>query len=210
MTIGQIVESVMGKIHCQTGVICDGTPFRDMDLRRGIPEALRRLGMTGKERMYNGKTGEPIEETTFIGVTYYQRLKHMVADKMHARTKGPTQIKTRQPMEGRSRLGGLRFGEMERDNLITQGMTGTLLDRLMHQSDCFETPLCEACGLFAEPEAPAVYKATAPLHGTPYCRTCGTGEHVVRIELPYAMKLLTQELQAVHVCPRFITGEQRA
>jgi DNA-directed RNA polymerase II subunit RPB2 len=115
MTIGQLLETYLGKVSCMKGKIADGTPFRgvsvsDIDLE-ATPYS---LGKMGKEKMFNGKTGEMLKGKVFIGVTYYQRLRHMVQDKIHARSKGPMQILTRQPVEGRSRKGGFRMGEMER------------------------------------------------------------------------------------------------
>jgi DNA-directed RNA polymerase beta subunit len=111
MTIGQLMESYLGKVSCMTGKIADGTPFRgvsaaDIDLAAKPYD----LGRMGKEVMYDGRSGEMLKNRVFIGVTQYQRLRHMVQDKVHARAKGPMQILTRQPVEGRSRKGGLRVG----------------------------------------------------------------------------------------------------
>ena len=129
-----------------------------------------------------------------------QRLKHMVQDKMHARARGPMQFLTRQPVEGRSRMGGLRVGEMEKDNLVAHGATSILQDRLLDQSDAYDTFVCEECGQLADPAAPK--NKGAPLtvtHARPYCRYCVTGDHVRPVRIPYAMKLLMQEIQATHV-----------
>jgi DNA-directed RNA polymerase beta subunit len=115
MTIGQLLETYLGKVSCMKGKIADGTPFRGVSVSDIDLEATPyNLGKMGKEVMFNGKTGEMLKGRVFIGVTYYQRLRHMVQDKIHARSKGPMQILTRQPVEGRSRKGGFRMGEMER------------------------------------------------------------------------------------------------
>lgn len=115
MTIGQLLESLLGKVSCMKGKVADGTPFRGIT-PKDIDLAARpyNIGKMGKEMMINGKTGEMLKNPVFIGMTYYQRLRHMVQDKIHTRAKGPMQILTRQPVEGRSRKGGFRMGEMER------------------------------------------------------------------------------------------------
>lgn len=120
MTIGQLIECLQGKVSALNGVRGDATPFDEMSVE-SISEKLRALGYDGmgNERMYNGMTGELLDAEIFIGPTYYQRLKHCVFDKIHSRSRGPVQILTRQPVEGRSRDGGLRFGEMERVRFAT-------------------------------------------------------------------------------------------
>jgi DNA-directed RNA polymerase III subunit RPC2 len=118
---------------------------------------------------------------------FYQKLKHMVMDKMHSRAKGPRAQLTRQPTEGRSRDGGLRLGEMERDCLIGYGASNLIMERLMISSDSFQAYVCEGCGLLGYEN---------------YCQTCRSGEKVSSIQLPYACKLLFQELQSMNIAPR--------
>ncbi|KAJ2303400.1 DNA-directed RNA polymerase III complex subunit Rpc2 [Coemansia sp. RSA 2706] len=144
---------------------------------------------TGKDYVTSGITGEPVGAYIFSGATYYQRLKHMVADKMHARARGPRAVLTRQPTEGRSRDGGLRLGEMEKDCLIGYGASMLLLERLMISSDVFEVHVCETCGYIG-------YKG--------WCQMCRSSKSMVPIKIPYACKLLFQELQAMNILPRLV------
>lgn len=162
MTIGQLVECLMGKVSATTGEEGDATPFTDVAVD-SISKALHRCGyqQRGNEVMYNGRTGRPLEAQIFIGPTYYQRLKHMVDDKIHSRARGPLTLLTRQPVEGRSRDGGLRFGEMERDCVISHGAAQFLKvvalsfpanysqERLFDQSDAYRVHVCDICGLIA-------------------------------------------------------------
>lgn len=122
MTIGHMIECLLGKVSALTGEEGDATPFTDVTVE-AISNLLSQCGyqQRGFEVMYNGHTGRKLAAQIFLGPTYYQRLKHMVDDKIHARARGPVQILTRQPVEGRSRDGGLRFGEMERDCMISHG-----------------------------------------------------------------------------------------
>uniref|UniRef100_A0A0A9VZL2 DNA-directed RNA polymerase n=1 Tax=Lygus hesperus TaxID=30085 RepID=A0A0A9VZL2_LYGHE len=123
----------------------------------------------------------------FSGPIYYQKLKHMVMDKMHARSRGPRAVLTRQPTEGRSRDGGLRLGEMERDCLIGYGAASMLIERLLVSSDIFPVQICKICGLMCYDN---------------WCHYCQSGDSVLSIRLPYACKLLFQELQSMNVLPR--------
>lgn len=200
MTIAQLIEALVGKAACLEGKLADGTPFRGVttdDVNTYTSDDY------GKETMYNGKTGEVLKNRVFIGVVYYQRLRHMVQDKLHARAKGPNQILTRQPVEGRSRKGGFRMGEMERDALIGHGASEVIKDRFMNQSDKFETFVCQTCGFLAEPNAPDNVNILDVLHKTPYCRYCRSNDNIRPVTIPYAFKLLTQELAAVHIALKF-------
>jgi DNA-directed RNA polymerase beta subunit len=200
MTIGQLLESALGKVSCMEGKIADGTPFRNVSIDEINSFTSDNYG---KEVMFNGKTGELMKNRAFIGVTYYQRLRHMVRDKLHARSRGPSQILTRQPVEGRSRNGGFRVGEMERDALICYGASAVVTDRLMEQSDEFESFVCRTCGYMAEPAAPSNIDIVDILHLRPYCRHCDSNENISSVRIPYAFKLLTQEAAAVHVGMKF-------
>ena len=135
----------------------------------------------------------------FMGPTYYQRLRHMAADKDHARARGPIQMLSRQPTEGRSRDGGLRFGEMERDCLISHGAAEFLKDRLLDNSDPSVLTLCGQCGLPAQPPA----EGTHVRHKEAFCKNCGDGSKVRDMRVPFAFRLLLQELQAMSIAVRF-------
>lgn len=141
----------------------------------------------GKDIFHSGITGEPLQSYIFSGPVFYQKLKHMVMDKMHARAKGPRAALTRQPTEGRSRDGGLRVGEMERDCLISYGASNLIMERLMFSSDAFTASVCEGCGIIG-------YEG--------WCQKCRNGDKVSSIRIPYACKLLFQELQSMNIAVR--------
>lgn len=197
MTIGHLVECLLGKVSANTGDEGDATPFTDVTVE-GISEALHKCGyqMRGNEVLYNGQTGRKLEAMVFFGPTYYQRLKHMVDDKIHSRARGPVQILTRQPVEGRSRDGGLRFGEMERDCMISHGASQFLKERLFEQSDMYRVHVCDICGLIA----------VADLKKNTFeCRRCKNKTQISQVKMPYACKLLFQELMAMSITPRMFT-----
>ncbi|GAU26902.1 hypothetical protein TSUD_03050 [Trifolium subterraneum] len=202
MTIGQLIECIMGKVAAHMGKEGDATPFTDVTVDN-ISKALHKCGyqMRGFETMYNGHTGRRLSAMIFLGPTYYQRLKHMVDDKIHSRGRGPVQILTRQPAEGRSRDGGLRFGEMERDCMIAHGAAHFLKERLFDQSDAYRVHVCERCGLIA----------IANLKKNSFeCRGCKNKTDIVQVYIPYACKLLFQELMAMAIAPRMLTKEVKA
>lgn len=148
MTIAHLIECLLSKVSTLEGMEGDATPFTDVTVD-SVSELLRKHGYQsrGFEIMYNGHTGRKLRAQVFFGPTYYQRLRHMVDDKIHARARGPVQIMTRQPVEGRARDGGLRFGEMERDCMIAHGAASFLKERLFEVSDAFRVHICEICGL---------------------------------------------------------------
>ncbi|MHA1917124.1 MAG: DNA-directed RNA polymerase subunit B [Candidatus Ranarchaeia archaeon] len=200
MTLGQTFESQGGKAGAIGGQIIDGTAFSGMS-RAEIKKILKESGFcpTGREVMYNGMTGKKFPVDIFIGTVYYQKLHHLVKDKLHARARGPVQILTRQPTEGRAREGGLRFGEMERDCLIGHGAALMLKERLLDESDKTSVLICEKCGLLA------VYDRNREKY---YCPLCGEKVKISRVELSYAFKLLLQELMALCVTPRLTLKEK--
>lgn len=197
MTINQLIESFAGKACSISLTMGDATPFTQHSINAAskLVEENRQMMLdngldpTGYEQMYNGFTGEPFAEKTYIGVVYYQRLKHIVDDKIHARQRGSVTVLTRQPLEGRSRGGGLRFGEMERDCVITHGTTRMLLERTFDVSDEFYVYICTKCGMFA--------------NNTNFC-ACSA--EVVKAKMPYAAKIMFQDIMTAGIKVRFKVG----
>ena len=200
MTVGQLSECLLGILCALTGERGDGTLFRGTSLEY-LCERLEARGYDrhGRVRLHNGFTGEAFESLVFVGPTYYQRLRHMACDKDHARARGPVHMLSRQPTEGRARDGGLRFGEMERDCLISHGAAEFLRDRLLDNSDPSMLTLCGRCGLPAQPAA----AGTHVRNRTAYCKNCGDGDKVCDMRAPFAFRLLLQELQAMGIAVRF-------
>jgi|APGre2960657444_1045066.scaffolds.fasta_scaffold00735_4 DNA-directed RNA polymerase beta subunit len=197
MTIGQLIECIMGKAACCLGTIGDATPFTDCTVE-DIAQVLQKFGMErhGNEILYDGRSGRQIQTEIFIGPTFYQRLKHMVEDKMHTRGgNGPVVMLTRQPAEGRARNGGLRFGEMERDAIVAHGAGAFLKERMLDVSDNYRVFVCRKCGMLsvANPER-NIYK----------CTYCKNSADITQARIPYSMKLLIQELMTMAVAPRIV------
>jgi len=199
MTIGQLKESLLGKVLVELGLFGDGTSFGDLDVP-DISKKLLELGYEahGNELMYNGMTGKAIECDVFIGPVFYQRLKHMVKDKQHSRSFGLMVNLTRQPAEGRSRDGGLRFGEMEKDASASHGASRFTRERLYDVSDKYSVHVCNKCGLIAS------YNDAVHIH---CCHTCENTVDFSYVEIPYAYKLLSQELMTMNIAPRIITDQ---
>ena len=197
MTIGQLKETLLGKVLIELGLFGDGTAFSDLNVN-DICKELLNLGYeaNGNELLYNGLTGEQHECSVFMGPVFYQRLKHMVNDKAHSRSIGPMVNLTRQPAEGRSRDGGLRFGEMERDCMVSHGASRFTRERMWNVSDKYSVYTCKRCGLIAS------YNNEMHIH---HCRTCDNRTDFAYVEIPYACKLLFQELNTMNVVPRIIT-----
>ena len=188
MTANQLMECVLGKKGCFTGEYGDASPFTSssVNVSEKICSGLEKFGFErhGWETMYNGMTGELIKAKIFIGPTYYQRLKHIVSDKMHGRARGHVTTLCRQPLEGRSRDGGLRVGEMERDCIISHGSSKFLQERLFELSDPFRIVVCNDCGMTsAKPNT---------------CSVCNSDE-VYPVNFPYASKLLTSQLAVMGI-----------
>jgi DNA-directed RNA polymerase II subunit RPB2 len=201
MTIAQLMETLLGKMGCELGCLGDGSPFNDVTLE-GITKIMRdNLGMEpqGNEILFNGFTGRQMETSIFMGPCYYQRLRHCSADKMHSRSSGPLVMLTRQPAEGRAREGGLRFGEMERDCVAAHGVSEFTKERLMECSDLFRCWSCQDCGLIA---------IVNPREGIWLCKGCGNTTNFSAIEIPYAYKLLLQELETMSISSRIITQQK--
>ncbi|KAK5001869.1 DNA-directed RNA polymerase III complex subunit Rpc2, partial [Cryomyces antarcticus] len=185
MTVGKMLELVSGKAGVLSGDLQYGTAFGGSKVE-DMGDLLMKHGFSysGKDFVTSGITGESLPAYVFFGPIYYQKLKHMVQDKMHSRATGPRAILTRQPTEGRSRQGGLRLGEMERDCLIAYGASQLLLERLMLSSDAHQIDVCETCGMMG-------------YHN--WCQTCKSSKGVIRMTVPYAAKLLIQELLSMNV-----------
>ena len=196
MTIAQLKETLLGKVLLQLGLFGDGTSFSKFKIS-DITKELQKLGYesNGNEVMYNALTGEQMHTSIFIGPAFYQRLKHMVNDKQHSRSIGPMVNLTRQPAEGRARDGGLRFGEMERDCMISHGASRFTKGRLYDASDCYSVHICNKCGLIA------AYNKNHQIH---ICNTCENRTDFKYVEIPYACKLMFQELLTMNIAPRII------
>ena len=188
MTVGKMLELVSGKAGVLSGDLQYGTAFGGSKVE-DMGDVLISHGFNygGKDFVTSGITGESLPAYVFFGPIYYQKLKHMVMDKMHSRARGPRATLTRQPMEGRSRDGGLRLGEMERDCLIAYGASQLLLERLMLSSDAHVVDICGTCGMMG-------YLG--------YCQTCKKSEGMTKMTVPYAAKLLIQELLSMNVVVR--------
>ena len=199
MTIGQLKETLLGMVLVELGLFGDGTSFGELDVDT-ISKKLLELGHEahGNKLLYNGLTGEQIECSVFMGPVFYQRLKHMVNDKQHSRSIGPMVNLTRQPAEGRSRDGGLRFGEMERDCMVSHGASRFTRGRIYDASDKYQVYVCKKCGLIAS------YNDQLHIH---CCKTCDNRVDFAYVQIPYACKLLFQELTTMNVVPRIITGK---
>ena len=204
MTIGMFVESMAAKAGALFGISQDATPFR---FREGnlaaayFGEQLCRAGYNyyGHEPMYSGVTGQEMRADIYIGIVYYQRLRHMVSDKFQVRTTGPVHNLTQQPVKGRKRAGGIRFGEMERDSLLAHGVAFLLKDRLMNCSDYSQAYLCARCGSILSPLA---LPTTVGQRPKVTCGQCRVGDQIEVVPVPFVFRYLAAELAAMNISVR--------
>lgn len=228
MTIAQLKETILGKVLLELGLFGDGTSFGNIDMKC-IMDGLQQIGYEsyGNEIMYDAMTGKQIECSIFIGPVFYQRLKHMVIDKLHSRSNGPMVNLTRQPAEGRCRDGGFRIGEMERDAMIAHGVAKFSEERYYYASDKYHMYICKKCGSIAQyndgggggnnlgnlrggggggnndgNKKRVAYRDELIVHK---CRLCENTVEFSRVNIPYCFKLLMQELLTINISTRIIT-----
>jgi DNA-directed RNA polymerase II subunit RPB2 len=223
MTIGQIVESLFGKVCASYGAFGDCTAFQVKGPNYSTYGHLlveQGLHSSGNEILYNGMTGEQLSADIYIGPTYYMRLKHMVKDKINYRARGPNTVLTRQPVQGRANDGGLRIGEMERDGVLGHGMSFFLNESFMVRGEAsdFYIAVCNKTGaiaiynqsknLFLSPSADGPIKFNINPDGSQSIMNLSRfGRSFSILKVPYAFKLLIQELQVMNVQMRIITEE---
>ena len=222
MTVGQLIESIMGKACAMMGGFGDCTAFTNNGTKVGVfGEILSNFGYhsSGNDILYNGMTGEQIESEIFIGPTYYMRLKHMVKDKINYRARGPTTSLTRQSVSGRANDGGLRIGEMERDSIISHGIVDFLTESMMERCDKYKMAICNNSGLIA------IYNPNKNIFFSPLCdgpihfngsvdgqdlnidNVSKFGRNFSIVNVPYSLKLLIHELMAANIQMRIITSD---
>ena len=199
MTIGHLLEMLGGKSACYSGKMIDATAFTG-DKEEDIKKIMKEHGLDeyGEETLYDGMTGQAIKTKIYIGVIYYQKLHHLVSNKMHVRSRGPVQLLTHQPTEGRSREGGLRFGEMERDCLIGYGASMLIKERLLDESDKTTMLVCETCGSIGHHDF---------VKNRDNCPLCETGI-LSQAEMSYAFKLLLDEIESLGIFPRLLLRDK--
>ncbi len=194
MTISHLIELIAGKVGALNARYINGTTF-DSEPEERLRKELLSLGFkeNGTEMMYDGETGEPYEAKIYMGNMYYLKLKHMVSNKLHSRARGPIQLLTRQPTEGRAKEGGLRLGEMEKDTFVAHGAALLLKERF--DSDKTTVPVCEGCGLIAIRDE---------FKNKSYCPICGDNTEISFIEISYAFKLILDEFKSLCIYPKLL------
>jgi DNA-directed RNA polymerase beta subunit len=197
MTMGQMLEIIAGKVGALSGNLVYSPPFNPLP-EQEVRAILESFGFRndGKETMYDGITGKKFEAQIFIGNCFYQKLDHLVSNKIHARSRGPVTLLTKQPTEGRSKEGGLRLGEMEKDVLIAHGAALVLKERF--DSDKTLVPICSECGLVAIWDR---------IKNKKYCPICGEIK-IIEVEMSYAFKLMLDELKSMLIYPKIIMKEE--
>ncbi len=204
MTVGHLIECITGKVACNLGGIGDATAFTSLKPEQ-IGKALASQGFEhyGDEVLYSRIDGSQMKTKIFIGPTFYQRLKHMVEDKIHSRSTGPVVMLTRQCSEGRARDGGLRIGEMERDGILCHGISVFLKERLMDMSDNYKVHVCDFCGVIASFNV-STDKRTNISYNIQECNNCNNHSAFSEVRIPFSCKLLIQELFAMGIVLRLI------
>ncbi len=198
MTIAHLLELVGAKAGALGGRYIDGTLF-DSEPEEALRKELLSYGFkeNGEETMYNGVTGERFKVKIYVGNMYYMKLKHMVSNKLHSRARGPIQLLTRQPTEGRAKEGGLRLGEMEKDTFVAHGASLVLKERF--DADKTVVPVCEETGMMG------YYNEIKQVYVSPLL---GEGAEISNVELSYAFKLLLDELKTLGIYPRLILKDK--
>ncbi|XP_015599318.1 DNA-directed RNA polymerase I subunit RPA2 [Cephus cinctus] len=204
MTIAMMIEVMAGKSAALHGLVHDATPFRFSEEDTAVEyfgKLLEQGGYNyyGTEKMYSGLDGREMKADIFFGVVHYQRLRHMVSDKWQVRSTGPIDVLTRQPIKGRRRGGGVRFGEMERDSLISHGCSFLLQDRLFHCSDKTTALVCQKCGTLLGPVIELIVNKTGMGEKRMRCRLCGDDGIVGEIDIPYIFRYLVTQLTSCNI-----------
>lgn len=200
MTMGFILECLFGKAAAVSGIEQDGTPFMEINFDNA-KDLLKKHGFDeyGLENMYSGITGEKIQTKIFVCPLYYLRLHHMTSNKISARTTGPMTTLMRQPVDGRSKGGGGRIGEMERDVMLTHGISKYLKEKLLDNSDLYDTHICDKCGMIAQRMKRPDNQIVERPNDVFYCTNCNNATDISKIRIPYAFKILMQELGAIGI-----------
>ncbi|MFA5108637.1 MAG: DNA-directed RNA polymerase subunit B [Candidatus Micrarchaeia archaeon] len=200
MTAGHLLEMLGGKAACFSGEFADATAFAG-DTEEKFRSQLKKLGFNeyGEETLYDGKTGKALAAKIYVGVIYYQKLHHLVSNKMHVRARGPVQLLTRQPTEGRAREGGLRFGEMERDCLIGYGASMLIRERLLEESDRSYQLVCAKTGAIGYKDY-IRNRLVSPLDENT--------QEIYYVEMSHAFKLLLDEIKSIGIFPRLLLKDK--